>query len=157
MPSPHPFGRTGMRIDLGRWLPRALFMLLAIGLAAVNGSDFSIVVEDNYTSVTNAQTTPEYLTGKLDAVVVKGPTAWTGTVAIATAGDGETLITTPSATQTNVYRPRNYAVHNASGASVSLTNVVERYYISDNRITTTVTSTSTASTNDVTVLLRFER
>jgi len=129
----------------------SILVSAVVGGVAYGGS-WDKTIDNCYVSVTNTDNSAFALQGSLDKVYIAAPSAWTGTVAVATLY--ETLFTSASASGTNIYQPRDASFHNTGGATLAATNWYERPYFHD-RITLTVVSTSTNQTTDVKVKLYY--
>lgn len=118
--------------------------------ASVFAGDYDINCLTNSPVSTNAVTTRR-MDGYIDSISIKAPTAWTGVVAFAT--EFGTFFTTPGNTQTNRWTPRFVSANDSIGGAFTMTNAYRMLYLSQDTITCTVTSSSTASTNDIRITI----
>lgn len=137
-------------------IPFLLVFILCLVLVVASVADqINIPVNDNAANVTNtASASGGNYSGFFNSVIIAAPTAWTGTVVIATLF--ETLFTSPAITQTNIFRPR-VPVDGNTGVSLAGTNDFEAVYLAGDPINVTVTSTPTATTNNIVVRVRLSR
>ena len=131
---------------------RKLSVLLALVCTIGFAGDLDILVEDNSAAVTNSETAVR-VDGYVNTIIFIGDTTWTGTVTLATSY--ETLFTATSISETNIYRPR-VIVHDNIGNDMTGTNENEKVLLSQDAITATIISTSSATTNDVTIKVRLD-
>jgi len=135
-------------------MKRTIAGLAALGLvcAVVMANEGpALVLGPSYATHVTTNTTTEFYTGYLDSLYfdVTPVTTYTGTVVVATSR--ETLLTVTDLTADAVKRPR-LAPCDVTGGSVASTN--ERPYLDTERLTFTVTATSTNVLDTLKVTIR---
>jgi len=127
-----------------------ILMLSAIPFVVLAGvSSQKVVVEDNYSGVTNAVTTKK-LIGYVESITIDVSGTSTQTVTVA-SGDTTILTATDVAADTT-YRVR-FPASDDAGATVAGTTNIQHMLVNE-AVTVTVVASST-STNDTGVLIKL--
>jgi hypothetical protein len=135
-------------------MKRLIAILAVVGVlcaAAVANEGPALTLGPSYAGHVTTNTTAEFYTGYLDSLhfVVTPVSTYTGTVVVATSR--ETLLTVTDMTASTVKRPR-LAPCDVTGGAVASTN--ERPYLDTERLTFTVTATSTNVLDTLKVTIR---
>jgi hypothetical protein len=130
-----------------------LVSLLGCGIvlaAGYNQWDASLLNCSN--TITRTDTSPR-LTGKINSIVVVGPSAWTGAVTVVNQWRETYFSRTCSGT--NTYRPR-FTTHANTGVTRGVTNEWEMPLIVQDVLTVRIVNASRHLTNDVSVKVILE-
>ena len=147
-----------MRMNFDKVMLGFLMVIFVAVPCLAQGWHGPVTIANNAPNVTNSATTDINLSGAIHTLLIIPPSggAWTGTVAIATAS-GETMFTSPSTSATTHYRPRPAVPLSVDGLGLVSTNHYEMVVIYNEKLTYSVVSTSTASTNDIQVQILLVR
>jgi N-methylhydantoinase A/oxoprolinase/acetone carboxylase beta subunit len=113
-------------------------------------SSQKVVVESNYSGVTNSVTTKK-LIGYVDSIFIDISGTSTQTVTVA-SGD-TTVLTATDVTADTVYRVR-FPAHDSAGSAVAGTTNIQHMLVNETLTVTVVASSTT--TNDVGVLVKLD-